>query len=183
MGKCYFSRKHRIGRNLCLFTVPILALVFLAVGVVLLWGDNIGGPANGRILLGTGILVFDVLFIVYESLYLIWLDREFTITKDGIRIFYSLGRERIIQWSDVSHVCVWETHHGADKADSVIWCSIGTQKHRPPSMPFFADGFEYEFLHSQSVLALEYSRERLEIFKQYYHQEIPDLRSVTLKEL
>lgn len=178
MKKCYYSRKHVIGRVLCIMTSPLLAVLFTSIGVFLLLPSASGGEPQSRIPLGIGILLFCLAFSVYETLYIIWLGGEYELCELGIKMRYAGKKERLVPWNSVTQICVCEAHRGADKRDYLIWCTVGNSKFTQPNMPWYSDNFEFEFIHCRSVIAVEFSEERLKAFKRYYEKEIPDYRSV-----
>lgn len=179
MEECYFSRKHEIGRlvGCAISSFPSIGLILIGIYSFTV-KDGTPMPfivTSGTLLIGSGIA-----WGVFLVLYTIWMIREYELDERGIWIRYTSKRTDFFPWSSVTQICLCKAHHGKEEStiDDVIWVSVGKVKACPPNTPWYRDLFEYEYCHKHSIITVEFTPERLERFKKYYKQEIPDYRNM-----
>lgn len=172
MENVYTSEINRMAPKVIGIFTPVLCLLLVGFGVFMLFIEE---SLLFHILCGGGPIAFGLGFFVYEMLYAIWLAREYELTEKGIVIRYLKRKEVLYPWQSIAQICIWYTGRG-QSWEHVIWCSVGNPKRLPPNMR--RKDSDYAFRHCGSVIYVEFTAERLEAFRKYYHEEIPDYRSL-----
>lgn len=169
MKKCYFTKKNRIIRNVCLFCAIACSCIMLVISYAF-WHEAFEECMF--------LLAFGVIVLLYGVLFDVYFTREYKLTKQGIQIRYAKRITKLYLWENISQICICSIHRSANGAtwDEVIWCTVGNIKNGPPHPSRNWNSMEYSLVHFKSVLTMEFSPERFDEFKMFYIDEIVDYR-------
>lgn len=185
MERCDLSRRNEIERLIICPFISFNTFLFLSVGIFCFTlADEI--PLLVCLLLGSAFILCGLYFAVTTILFMIWQLREYGMNELGIYVRYTPKNVVFFPWDSITQVCVTRAHYvnHYEQMDDIIWCSTGEAKNGPPSCPGYPNypkyrnNAKYECTHFRSVFTLDFTSERLEMFRKYYHGEIPDYRGV-----
>lgn len=173
MQKCYFSEKHTRERWIGIICSLFVSITLIGFGIYTALATEDG-------ILFCILLFLGLFFILYGTLYDLYVSREYALSENGITIRYAKRKIVYFPWKCISQICICVIHKGKIEGvkDDVIWCTVGKIKKGPPNMARRWNEAEYGFIHFHSVLTIEYTPERLAEFKKYSNQDIPDYRDV-----
>lgn len=174
MRSCYFSKRYSIYRKVNYIFGTFLGCFVFLLGIFL---KDVGWTWR-CVVTASGVTI-----IAYTGMFAAFMSRKYDLSEKGITIEQTYRRTVVHPWEKIQFVCVCVTHRSGTGTtqDTVILCSTRKFAH-----PFSADvrlrtSWEYDFLHSNSVITIEYSEERLEEFAFYYQKFIPDFRKCVIE--
>ncbi len=168
MENFYFSSMHKSTKWLCMIVFTFIILLIM-LGIYCLFLD----VCLGCFVIGLG------LFLAYNVCVLSrYLLRMYALNEDGITVQYPCRKRVFYPWSSITNICLYVVHPGKGRniEDQVIWCTAGRVKREPPNMSRRWRDADYLCHHYKSVLTIEFTEERLAMFKKYYGRDIPDYR-------
>ena len=114
------SKSHRVGSYI--FPTICLAIVFWCILVC--WED----PQKQYAGMWLGIAAFMLIPCVFLGLYIIWENRKYQLSQDGITVAYFEKYPKTFSWNDISEVAVCKVHYDPKGGwETVIRVAVWTE--------------------------------------------------------
>ena len=167
--------KKRTSESTVLYLIAFLGLGMVAIftGIFLLTLHE--EPFLRNALIGSAAILFGFAYTTNGVLSLIWSLREYDLNERGIEIRYLKRKVILYPWQSITKICVWK-HNSSGMYHEYIWCAVGNPKRWYPQLR--NPNSLYEMLHWRTIISVEFSQERLDAFKQYFHGTVQDYRRV-----
>lgn len=151
----------------------LLISMGLCIIVVQLMGEL--GAATWKDLIG--VLVFIGCLCIANGLVVIWMNRKYRLTPQGIETAYFPVHKKMIPWDQITEVAVCRVHYNTKLGwETVIRVVAGNEPYGPKRGDGLWSGIEYSIKNRSWIIIIDYTEAAKEEFQSVCTLPIVDYR-------